>query len=111
MDEINEVEKDIKSFIIEKYSIIEENLFVKTIQIDGMTNKNYHIIFYDIKNPDKKFDVLFRKYGEVLDSSDHEPELNIMEYFSNKNEGPKVLYSSEKYRIVIRIKIRQKNIK
>jgi thiamine kinase-like enzyme len=100
MDEINEVENDIKPFIIEKYSIIEENLFVKTIQIDGMTNKNYHIIFYDIKNPDKKFDLLFRKYGEVLDSTDHEPELNIMEFLSSKNEGPKVLYSSENYRIV-----------
>ena len=89
MDEINEVENDIKPFIIEKYSIIEENLFIKAIQIDGMTNKNYHIIFYDTKNPDKKFDLLFRKYGEVLDSSDHEPELNIMEFYQVKMKGLK----------------------
>ena len=100
MDKINEIEKNMKLFIVEKYSITEENLSIKIEQIDGMTNKNYHIFFYDKKNQDKKYDLLYREYGNVLDSSDHEPELKIMEFFSSKNEGPKVLYCQEKYRIV-----------
>ena len=100
MDETNEIKKDIMPFITEKFSITEENLSIKAEQVDGMTNKNFHVTFFDTTNPDKKCDILYRKYGKVLDSTDHKPELYIMEFFSSKNEGPKVLYSSEKFRIV-----------
>ena len=100
MDETNEINKDIKQYIKENYSINEENIAIKINQIDGMTNKNFHIIFYDTKEPTKTYDLLYRKYGEVLDSTDHDQELVIMDFFSNKNEGPKVLYKSKNYRIV-----------
>ena len=100
MDEINEINNDIKQYIKEKYSINEENISVKIDQIDGMTNKNFHITFFDTKEPTKTYDLLYRKYGQVLDSADHDPELIIMDFFSNKNEGPKVLYKSPNYRIV-----------
>ena len=100
MEETEEINKDIKSYIKEKYNIKEENISLKIEQIDGMTNKNYHITFFDTNTPENKYEVLFRKYGKVLDSSDHDPELFIMDYFSNKNEGPKVLFKSDNYRIV-----------
>ena len=100
MDEINEINKDIKQYIKENYSINEDNISIKIDQIDGMTNKNFHITFFDTKEPTKTYDLLYRKYGHVLDSADHEPELDIMDFFSNKNEGPKVLYKSQNYRIV-----------
>ena len=100
MEESIEIDKDIKQYIKEKYSINEENISIKKDQIDGMTNKNYHITFLDTKEPDKKYDILYRKYGKVLDSSDHDPELYIMDYLSNINEGPKVLYKSQNFRIV-----------
>ena len=100
MEESIEIDKDIKQYIKEKYSINEENLSIKKDQIDGMTNKNYHITFFDTKEPEKKYEFLYRKYGKVLDSSDHDPELYIMDYLSNINEGPKVLYKSPNFRMV-----------
>ena len=100
MEETKKIEKDLKQYIKEKYSINEENISIKLDQIDGMTNKNYHITFFDTKEPTKTYELLYRKYGEILDSSDHDPELYIMDYFSNLNEGPKILYKSSNYRIV-----------
>ena len=100
MEQTNEVNTEVKKYIKEKYNINEEDISIKVEQIDGMTNKNYHITFFDTKQPQKINEILFRQYGKVLDSNDHDPELYIMEYFSNKNEGPKILYKSANYRIV-----------
>lgn len=100
MEENKEIIKDIKEYIKEKHNIKEEDISIKIDQCDGMTNKNYHVTFYDTKNPDKKYEILFRKYGKVLDSSDHDGELFIMDYFANNNEGPKVFYKSANFRIV-----------
>ena len=100
MEENKEIIKDIKEYIKEKHNIKEEDISIKMDQCDGMTNKNYHVTFYDTKCPEKKYEILFRKYGKVLDSTDHDVELFIMDYFSNNNEGPKVLYKSPNFRIV-----------
>ena len=100
MEENKEIIKDIKEYIKEKHNIKEEDISIKIDQCDGMTNKNYHVTFYDTKNPDKKYEILFRKYGKVLDSSDHDGELFIMDYFANNNEGPKVFYKLANFRIV-----------
>jgi thiamine kinase-like enzyme len=100
MEENKEIIKDIKEYIKEKHNIKEEDISIKMDQCDGMTNKNYHVTFYDTKFPEKKYEILFRKYGKVLDSTDHDVELFIMDYFSNNNEGPKVLYKSPNFRIV-----------
>lgn len=89
----------LQNFINENYSIKKENLEMNIEQIDGMTNHNYHIIFNDKNTPDKKHNILFRKYGEILDPSSHSSELSIMNFYSNKNEGPKLLYTSNQYRI------------
>ena len=100
MEENKEIIKEIKEYIKEKHNIKEENISIKMDQCDGMTNKNYHVTFYDTKFPEKKYEILFRKYGKVLDSTDHDVELFIMDYFSNNNDGPKVLYKSPNFRIV-----------
>ena len=100
MEENKEIIKDIKEYIKEKHNIKEEDISIKMDQCDGMTNKNYHVTFYDTKFPEKKYEILFRKYGKVLDSTDHDVELFIMDYFSNNNDGPKVLYKSPNFRIV-----------
>jgi thiamine kinase-like enzyme len=100
MEENKEINKEINEYIKEKHNIKEEDISIKMDQCDGMTNKNYHVTFYDTKNPEKKYDILFRKYGKVLDSSDHDAELFIMDYFANNNDGPKVLLKSPNFRIV-----------
>jgi thiamine kinase-like enzyme len=100
MDESNEINKDIKEFAKERYSINEDNISIKIEKIDGMTNKNYHITFFNTKEPEKTYEVLFRQYGKILDSSDHDPELAIMDFISEQKEGPKVLYKSQNFRIV-----------
>ena len=48
----------------------------------------------------KSKEVLYRKYGNILDLSEHDKEIYIMKYLSNKKEGPNVLYISPNYRIV-----------
>ena len=91
--------KILQNFIKDQYSIEKENIEMKIDQMDGMTNHNYHIQFNDKNNPEKKFDILFRKYGEILEPSSHSSELSIMKFFSDKEEGPKLLYTSNQYRI------------
>ena len=71
---------------------------IKINQIDGMTNKNYQIIYYNKKSPKKVYDILYRKYGEILDLSDHDKEIFIINYLSNKKEGPNILFTSKEYR-------------
>ena len=100
MDETNEIKNNIKEYIKDKYSINEENISIKIEQIDGMTNKNFHISFFNTNEPNQVYEILYRKYGKVLDSSDHDSEIFIMEFLANKKEGPKILYKSANYRIV-----------
>ena len=100
MEENNEVKQEVKKYIKEKFNINEEDISIKLELIDGMTNKNYHITFFDSKKPEIINEILFRKYGKVLDSSEHDKEIYIMKYFAKKNEGPKILLKSNNYRIV-----------
>ena len=100
MAETNEIINEAKKYIKTAYNIKEEDISIKAELIDGMTNKNYHIVFYDSKHPENVNEILFRQYGKVLDDSDHEKELYIMDYFSKRNSGPKLLFKSVNYRIV-----------
>ena len=80
----------------------EENISdfeIKMNEIDGMTNKNYHIIYYNKKSPKIIYEILYRKYGDILDLSEHDKEINIINYLSNKKEGPNIFFTSKKYRI------------
>ena len=80
------------------------DFIIKTNEIDGMTNKNFQIIYYNKNDPNKIYEFLYRKYGDILDLSEHDKEIYIINYLSNKNEGPKILFKSENYRIVEFIK-------
>ena len=104
MNETTEITNNAKQYIKEKYNIKEEDMNITLEKIDGMTNKNYHISFSIKNEPNKTFDILYRKYGEVLDSLTHDSEIFIMNYLSNKKEGPKVLFKCKEYRIVEYIK-------
>ena len=97
----NELEENIKMYIKEKHQKQNSDDFIiKKNEIDGMTNKNYQIIYYYKKDSNKIYEVLYRKYGDILDLSDHDKEIYIIKYLANKKEGPNVLYSSPNYRIV-----------
>ena len=80
------------------------DFIIKTNEIDGMTNKNFQIIYYNKNDPNKIYEFLYRKYGDILDLSEHDKEIYIINYLSNKNEGPKILFKSENYRVVEFIK-------
>ena len=100
-----ELQENIKNYLKEKYPTQNSDDFnIKKNEIDGMTNKNYQIIYYDKNEPNKIYEVLYRKYGDILDLSDHDKEIYIINYLANKKEGPKVLYASSHYRIVEYIK-------
>ena len=101
----NELEENIKMYIKEKHPKQNSNDFIiKKNEIDGMTNKNYQIIYYDKNDSNKIYEVLYRKYGDILDLADHDKEIYIIKYLANKKEGPNVLYTSPNYRIVEYIK-------
>ena len=101
----NELEENIKMYIKEKHpKQNSDDFIIKKNEIDGMTNKNYQIIYYDKNAPNKLYEVLYRKYGDILDLSDHDKEIYIIKYLANKKEGPNVLYTSPNYRIVEYIK-------
>ena len=72
---------------------------IKINQIDGMTNKNYQIIYYNKNDPNNKNEILYRKYGDILDLCEHDKEIYIINYLSNKKEGPNILFTSSNYRI------------
>ena len=99
-DNNKEIIKNFETFLKEKYSENPEDMIIKINQIDGMTNQNYQIIYNNKNEPKKINEVLYRKYGNILDLSEHDKEIYIMKYLSNKKEGPNVLYISPNYRIV-----------
>ena len=101
----NELEENIKMYIKEKHpKQNSDDFIIKKNEIDGMTNKNYQIIYYDKNDSNKIYEVLYRKYGDILDLSDHDKEIYIIKYLANKKEGPNILYASPNYRIVEYIK-------
>lgn len=65
MEENKEIIKDIKEYIKEKHNIKEEDISIKMDQCDGMTNKNYHVTFYDTKCPEKNM----KSYLENMEKS------------------------------------------
>ena len=118
LDEENEINTNIRKFIKKNFLISEENLIFEKERIEGMTNKNFHVKFYDKTVPDKKYEILYKKYGNILDLSDHRLELCIIDYYSKQNEGPKALFTAENYRIeeyikspkIIPLELRYNNI-
>jgi hypothetical protein len=92
--------QNIESYIKQKHK--NENITnfeIKINQIDGMTNKNYQIIYYNKNDPNNKNEILYRKYGDILDLCEHDKEIYIINYLSNKKEGPNILFISSNYRI------------
>ena len=92
---------NINLYLKEKYTNLNlSDIIIKTKEIDGMTNKNYQIIYYNKNTPNNITEILYRKYGDILELSDHEKEIYVIKYLANRKEGPNVLYTSPNYRIV-----------
>ena len=100
-----DLQESIELYLKEKYPNKNyEDFIIKANEIDGMTNKNYQIIYYDKNDPKKIYEILYRKYGNILDLADHDKEIFIINYLSNKKEGPSVLYACPNYRIIEYVK-------
>ena len=100
-----DLQESIELYLKEKYPNKNyEDFIIKENEIDGMTNKNYQIIYYDKNDPKKIYEILYRKYGNILDLADHDKEIFIINYLSNKKEGPSVLYACPNYRIIEYVK-------
>lgn len=99
-DEVKtEIITQIKNYLSNSKKIDATNFDVKINQIDGMTNKNFHVIVQNPVDPTQNFNFLYRIYGSVLENIGHETELIIMNYFLSKNLGAEVLVSKENFRI------------
>ena len=100
-----DLQESIELYLKKKYPNKNyEDFIIKANEIDGMTNKNYQIIYYDKNDPKKIYEILYRKYGNILDLADHDKEIFIINYLSNKKEGPNVLYACPNYRIIEYVK-------
>ena len=100
-----DLQESIELYLKEKYPNKNyEDFIIKANEIDGMTNKYYQIIYYDKNDPKKIYEILYRKYGNILDLADHDKEIFIINYLSNKKEGPSVLYACPNYRIIEYVK-------
>ena len=96
-----DLQKSIELYLKEKHpNKTYEDFIIKENQIDGMTNKNYQVIYYDKSEPKKVYEFLYRKYGDILDLADHDKEIYIINYLASKKEGPSVLYACSNYRII-----------
>ena len=100
-----DLQKSIELYLKEKHpNKTYEDFIIKENQIDGMTNKNYQVIYYDKSEPKKVYEILYRKYGDILDLADHDKEIYIINYLASKKEGPSVLYTCPNYRIIEYVK-------
>ena len=100
-----DLQKSIELYLKEKHPNKRyEDFMIKENQIDGMTNKNYQVIYYDKSEPKKVYEILYRKYGDILDLADHDKEIYIISYLASKKEGPSVLYACPNYRIIEYVK-------
>lgn len=105
MEASEEIKNIMKLYFKEKHIDQDfSNFIIKMNPIDGMTNQNYHIIYYNKNSPENINEILYRKYGDILDLSEHKKEIYIINYLSGKKEGPSVLYTAPNYRIVEYIK-------
>ena len=64
-----------------------------------MTNKNYQVIYFNKNDKTQKHEVLYRKYGDILDLCEHDKEIYEINFLTKKKGSPKILHAASDYRI------------
>ena len=94
-EDLSKIQKDVKQYFIStrKYLIIPEKYIgVQVKKIGGLSNINYSIIIKDMSTNQKFAHVLYRKFGALSESVNHDLETTIINYLAEKGYGPKLLY-------------------
>lgn len=94
MEDIVQIKENIKNYIksAKKYNIPEENIGVDIKKIGGLSNINYSAIVKNVETDERIVQLLYRKFGALSDSVNHELEITIIKYLANKGYGPKLLH-------------------
>ena len=104
MEDISLIQSNIKKYIKSDknymLTIPEKYIGVTIKKIGGLSNINYSAIVKDMSTNRKIAKVLYRKFGALSDSVNHELEVTIIKYLAERGYGPKLLYEAKgDYRI------------
>ena len=101
-EDIIQIQNNIKKYYIStlKVKVPEKYIGVQLKKIGGLSNINYSGIIKDMTTNEKIVQVLYRKFGALAESVNHELEITIINYLAKKGFGPKLLYEVQgDYRI------------
>jgi len=101
-EDIIQIQNNIKKYYIStlKVKVPEKYIGVQLKKIGGLSNINYSGIIKDMTTNEKIVQVLYRKFGALAESVNHELETTIINYLAKKGFGPKLLYEVQgDYRI------------
>lgn len=88
----NNIKKYMKSDKNLQKDIPEKYIGVQIKKIGGLSNINYSGVIKDMSTNQKIAQVLYRKFGALSDSVNHELETTIINYLAKKGYGPKLYY-------------------
>ena len=96
MEDTIQIQNNIKKFMksdknLQK-DIPEKYIGVQIKKIGGLSNINYSGVIKDMSTNQKIAQVLYRKFGALSDSVNHELETTIINYLAKKGYGPKLYY-------------------
>ena len=96
MEDLSLIQSNIKKYIksCKDYmlTIPEKYIGVSIKKIGGLSNINYSAVVKDMSTNRKIAKVLYRKFGALSDSVNHELEVTIINYLAKRGYGPKLLY-------------------
>ena len=93
MEDLVEIQKNIKKYIKsirKRQDIPEKYIGVELKKIGGLSNINYSGIVKDMSTNERIAQVLYRKFGALSESVNHELETTILNYLAKKGYGPKL---------------------
>ena len=93
MEDLVEIQKNIKKYIKsirKRQDIPEKYIGVELKKIGGLSNVNYSGIVKDMSTNERLAQVLYRKFGALSESVNHELETTIINYLAQKGYGPKL---------------------
>ena len=93
MENLVEIQKNIKKYIKsirKRQDIPEKYIGVELKKIGGLSNINYSGIVKDMSTNERIAQVLYRKFGALSESVNHELETTILNYLAKKGYGPKL---------------------
>jgi len=88
----NHIKKYIKTDKNLGKDIPEKYIGVQLQKIGGNSNNNYSVVIHDLSTNQNITQVLYRKFGALSDSVNHELETTIINYLAEKGYGPKIYY-------------------